>query len=111
VEYDVGGTRTASVIDEVLQPLPSASQGTAVPLPPVDYFTSVPVSTRLITAALRPIDGFYVPDRESKYANVFRERVALLELPDSVPMTRIRPLLESDILKDRIRYLDPHVTK
>lgn len=61
--------------------------------------------------ALRPIDEFYVPDRASKYANVFRERVALLELPDSVPMTRIRPLLESDILKDRIRYLDPHVTK
>jgi len=26
-------------------------------------------------------------------------------------MNRIRPLLESDILKDRIRYLDSHVTK
>lgn len=61
--------------------------------------------------ALRPIDELYVPDRASKYANVFRERVALLDLPDSVPMTRIRPLLESDILKDRIRYLDPHVTE
>jgi len=61
--------------------------------------------------ALRHIDGFYVPDRTSKYAKVFRERVPLLDLPDSVPMTRIRPLLESDILKDRIRYLDPHVTK
>lgn len=60
---------------------------------------------------LRPIDGFYVPDRASKYVSVFRERVALLELPDSVPMTRIRPLLESDILKDEIRYLDAHVTK
>ena len=61
--------------------------------------------------ALRPIDEFYVPDRASKYASVFRERVALLELPDSVSMTRIHPLLESDILKDRIRYLDPHVAK
>lgn len=60
---------------------------------------------------LRPIDGFYVPDRTSKYVSVFRERVALLELPDSVSMTRIRSLLESDILKDKIRYLDPHVTK
>jgi len=61
--------------------------------------------------ALRPIDAFYVPDWASKYVDVFRERVALLDLPDSVSMSRIRPLLESDILKDRIRYLDPHVTK
>jgi fatty acid synthase subunit alpha len=53
----------ASIIDEVLQPLASASQGTsfyehglnaiswltgAVPLPPVDYFSSVPVSFPLI---------------------------------------------------------------
>jgi hypothetical protein len=60
---------------------------------------------------LRPIDGFYVPDRASKYADVFRERVALLDLPDSVPMSRIRPLLESDIFKDGIRHLDLHVTK
>ena len=61
--------------------------------------------------ALRPIDGFYVPDRASKYVDVFRGRVALLDLPDSVPISRIRPLLESDILKDKIRYLDLHVTK
>lgn len=61
--------------------------------------------------ALRPIEGFYVPDRASKYADVFRERVAILDLPDSIPITRIRPLLESDILKDKIRYLDQHVTK
>ena len=61
--------------------------------------------------ALRRIDGFYVPDRASKYVGVFRERVPLLDLPDSVPIARIRPLLESDILKDRIRYLDLHVTK
>lgn len=61
--------------------------------------------------ALRSADGFYVPDVTSKYANVFREQVELLELPVSIPMTRIRPLLESDILKDKIRYLDEHVTK
>ena len=61
--------------------------------------------------ALRSADEFYVPDRPSKYADVFRGRVPLLDLPDSVPMTRIRPLLDSDILKDKILYLDPHVTK
>ena len=61
--------------------------------------------------ALRSADGFYVPDVTSKYADVFRGRVALLELPTSIPMTRIRPLLESDIFKDKIRYLDEHVTK
>jgi hypothetical protein len=60
---------------------------------------------------LRPIDEFYVPDRASKYMKVFRERVPLLDLPESVPMTRIHPLLESDILKDRVRYLDAHVTE
>jgi hypothetical protein len=70
-----------------------------------------PVRVPAEGVALRPIDGFYVPDRASKYANVFRDRVALLDLPDSVPMSRIRPLLESDILKDRIRYLDLHVRK
>jgi len=61
--------------------------------------------------ALRSADGFYVPDVTSKYADVFRGRVALLELPTSIPMTRIRSLLKSDIFKDKIRYLDEHVTK
>ena len=61
--------------------------------------------------ALRSADGFYVPGLTSKYVDVFRGRVALLELPTSIPMTRIRALLESDIFKDNIRYLDEHVTK
>jgi hypothetical protein len=61
--------------------------------------------------ALCSADQFYVPDRSSKYAHVFRGRVPMLDLPDSVPMMRIRPLLDSDILKDKILYLDPHVTK
>jgi hypothetical protein len=60
---------------------------------------------------LRPIDGFYIPDKASKYAGVFRERVPLLDFPESVPMSRIRPLLECDVLKDKLRYLDRHVTK
>ena len=61
--------------------------------------------------ALRSADEFYVPDRSSKYADAFHERVALLELPDSIALTRIRPLLESDIFKDKMRYLEEHVTK
>ena len=61
--------------------------------------------------ALRSPDEFYVPDRSRKCADAFRERIALLELPDSVALTRIRPLLESDIFKDKMRYLEEHVTK
>ena len=94
-------------ISDVIQKIPSIPGSFKV----LAEIAAFPVRVPGEGIALRPIDGFYVPDRESKYANVFRERVALLELPDSVPMTRIRPLLESDILKDRVRYLDPHVTK
>ncbi|KAI9435206.1 hypothetical protein F5148DRAFT_989928 [Russula earlei] len=61
--------------------------------------------------ALRPADGFYIPDISSKYAGVFRGRVPLLDLPDSVPMARIRPLLESDIFQGKVRYVDEQVTK
>ncbi|KAI9442850.1 hypothetical protein BJY52DRAFT_1317510 [Lactarius psammicola] len=60
--------------------------------------------------ALRTVDDFYVPDKEGKYADVFRSRVPLFALPESA-ITRIRPLLESSILRDRMRYLEAHVTK
>lgn len=60
--------------------------------------------------ALRTADEFYVPDKSGKYANVFRERVALLALPEAA-VVRIRPLLESKIFKDKMRYLEAHVTK
>lgn len=94
-------------ISDAIQKMPSIPGSFKV----LAEIAAFPVRVPAEGITLRPIDEFYVPDRASKYANVFRERVALLELPDSVPMTRIRPLLESDILKDRIRYLDPHVTK
>ena len=61
--------------------------------------------------ALRSADEFYVPDKSpGKYAQVFRERVALLALPESA-VVRIRPLLESVVFKDRMRYLEDHVDK
>lgn len=60
--------------------------------------------------ALRTADEFYVPDKSGKYAGVFRERVALLALPEST-ITRIRPLLESSVFRDRMRYLEAHVSK
>lgn len=94
-------------ISDVIREMPSAPVSFKV----LAEISAFPVRVPAEGIALRPIDGFYVPDRASKYANVFRERVALLDLPDLVPIARIRPLLESDILKDRIRYLDPHVTK
>jgi hypothetical protein len=94
-------------ISDVVQNLPKIPLSFAV-LAQVAVF---PVQVPAEGIALRPADGFYVPDATSKYADVFRGRVALLELPTSIPMTRIRPLLESDIFKDKIRYLDEHVTR
>lgn len=58
--------------------------------------------------ALRAAEEFYIP---GKYADVFRKHVALLDLPDSIPISRIRSLLQSSIFKDKIRNLDLHVTK
>jgi len=94
-------------IGDVIQSLPKIPLSFAI-LAKVAMF---PVQVPAEGIALRSPDGFYVPDVTSKYADVFREQVALLELPISIPLTRIRPLLESEILKDKIRYLDEHVTK
>ena len=60
---------------------------------------------------LRTVDTLYVPDKSGKYADVFRDRVALLALPETVTVNRIRPLLESPIFVDRMRYLKDCVTK
>ena len=68
-----------------------------------------PVSVPSQGVALRTIDQFYVPDKSGKYANVLRERVPLLALKES-EIAPIRKLLESSIFKDRIRYLEAHVT-
>ncbi|KAI0260315.1 hypothetical protein BC834DRAFT_901531 [Gloeopeniophorella convolvens] len=70
-----------------------------------------PVSVPGEGIVLRAAEGFYVPDKAGKYADVFRERVGLLALPESTPISRIRPLLESDIFKDRMRYMESEVTK
>lgn len=69
-----------------------------------------PVSVPSKGIALHTVDQFYVPDKSGKYANVLRERVALLALQES-DIAPIRKLLESSIFKDRIRYLEDHVTK
>jgi len=94
-------------ISDIVQSLPKIPPSFAA-LAQVAVF---PVLVPAEGIALRSADGFYVPNMTSKYADVFRGRVALLELPTSIPMTRIRSLLESDIFKDKIRYLDEHVTK
>ncbi|KAH9037560.1 hypothetical protein EDB84DRAFT_1480937 [Lactarius hengduanensis] len=53
-----------------------------------------PASVPSVGVALCAVDGFYVPDKSGKYADVFRERVPLFALSES-DTTRIRPLLES----------------
>jgi hypothetical protein len=94
-------------ISDVIQSMPSIPQSFQV----LAEIPAFPVRVPSEGIALRPIDGFYVPDKASKYADVFRDRVALLDLPDSIPMSRIRPLLDCNVLKDKLRYLDLHVTK
>ncbi|KAH8981074.1 hypothetical protein EDB92DRAFT_1805391 [Lactarius akahatsu] len=69
-----------------------------------------PASVPSVGVALCTVDEFYVPDKSGKYADVFRERVPLFALSES-DITRIRPLLESSILRDKMRYLEEHVTK
>src|SRR6266702_1042406 len=69
-----------------------------------------PASVPSEGVALCTVDDFYVPDKSGKYADVFRERIPLFALPESA-ITRIRPLLESSILRDRMRYLEAYVTK
>ena len=73
-----------------------------IPMFPV----SVPSAEGIV---LRKIDQFYVPDKTSKYADVLRGRVAILALPESA-ITPIRKLLGSSIFKNKIRYLEDHVT-
>ena len=69
-----------------------------------------PVSVPSEGIVLRRVDQFYVPDKSGKYANVLRERVALLALSESA-IAPIRKLLASFIFKDSVRYLEAHVTK
>ncbi|KAH9046334.1 hypothetical protein EDB83DRAFT_2227590 [Lactarius deliciosus] len=69
-----------------------------------------PASVPSVGVALCAVDEFYVPDKSGKYADVFRSRVPLFALSES-DTTRIRPLLESSILRDKMRYLEEHVTK
>ena len=94
-------------ISDVIQSVPSIPR----PFEVLVEMAAFPVRVLNEGVALLPVNEFYVPDRASKYADVFRERVPLLDLPDTVPMARIRPLLESDVFKDKIRYVDSHVTK
>ncbi|KAI0058520.1 hypothetical protein BV25DRAFT_1919220 [Artomyces pyxidatus] len=50
---------------------------------------------------LQAAHQFYIGDRAETYADVFRGRVALLALPPSMSLSRIRALLESEIYKSQ----------
>lgn len=49
---------------------------------------------------------FYIPDRSGRYQAVFANRVALLCTVENASLESIRPILESDTFKTRLRYLD-----
>jgi hypothetical protein len=91
-------------ISDMIEKMPSVTPSLAA----LAQIAAFPVQDPRIGIALRTAEQFYVP---GKCADVFRGRVMLLDLPESTPIARIRPLLGSDIFKDRIRYLDEHVTK
>ncbi|KAJ6590013.1 hypothetical protein DFH09DRAFT_1074494 [Mycena vulgaris] len=57
-------------------------------------------------------DRFYVPDKSGRRLEMFGSRVDMLELVDTVPLYRIRPLLQTDHFRHIIesRYLDVAVT-
>lgn len=94
-------------ISHVIESMPSVPSSFAA----LARIAAFPVQVPAEGSALRAVDEFYVPDKSGKYADVFRKHVALLDLPDSTPIARIRPLLESNVFRDRMRYLDEHVTK
>jgi hypothetical protein len=69
-----------------------------------------PASVPSKGVALCTADQFYVPDKLGEYAKVLCKHVALLALSESA-ISLIRPLLESSIFKNRMRYLEARVTK
>ncbi|KAI9443898.1 hypothetical protein H4582DRAFT_2071449 [Lactarius indigo] len=93
-------------ISKILQTMPKIPPSFA-DLAQISVF---PASVPSVGVALCAVDEFYIPDKSGKYADVFRSRVPLFALSES-DITRIRPLLESSILKDKMRYLEEHVSK
>jgi hypothetical protein len=97
---------TLAHISKILQSTPE----TLVSFQDLAQIPMFPTSMPSEGVTLRTADEFYIPDKSGKYADVFRERVALFALPESA-FAPIRPLLESSIFNDRMRYLEAHVTK
>jgi hypothetical protein len=94
-------------ISEIVQTMPNVPSS----FEDLAQLAIFPASVPSEGVTLRTADTLYVPDKSGKYADVFRDRVALLALPESVPVARIRPLLESSIFMGKMRYLGEHVTK
>ena len=93
-----------SKIVETMETVPTSFENLA-------HMAIFPASVPSEGIGLRTADALYVPDKSGQYADVFRDRVALLALPESVNIARIRPLLQSPIFVDRMRYLEDYVTK
>jgi hypothetical protein len=99
-------SNTLAHISKILQSTPE----TLVSFQDLAQIAIFPASVPSEGVILHTADEFYVPDKSGKYADVFRERVALFALPESA-FAPIRLLLESSIFNDRMRYLEAHVTK
>lgn len=54
-------------------------------------------------------DSFYIPDKNGVFQNMFSRDVPLLYLSKSTPIHRIQPLLESDVFRPHLKFLEQSV--
>jgi hypothetical protein len=54
-------------------------------------------------------DHFYIPDKNGALRTIFSRDVPLLSLSESIPIHRVQPLLESDIFRSRVKFLEESV--
>jgi hypothetical protein len=55
-------------------------------------------------------DHFYIPDKNGALRDIFSRDVPFLSLSESIPIHRVQPLLESDIFRSRVKFLEESIT-
>jgi hypothetical protein len=54
-------------------------------------------------------DHFYIPDKNGALRAIFSRDVPFLSLSESIPIHRVQPLLELDIFRSRVKFLEESV--
>lgn len=68
------------------------------------------VSTSQGTVLCSADDHFYIPDEAGRFQAIFANVVPLLVTTSTFSLSVIKPILESDIFKSRLKYLDISTT-